>query len=201
LGIDDTVRAHEVKPDVGEEFALDCNGMVGGRQVPYSLERRGRARRICKPDHEIQVSEHAHREVAIRGNRQRRTLDCNQGHAGGPEGIDYFNGAAGQMAGSQRVYFVAQTERTGQVARQISSAFGAETRTNHWRYAVAIGENEKSIPINAALDQLRHWATVRESPGYGAAAEQEIALDVRRTECRRIHFGPRALSTACAILG
>src|SRR5271156_2278001 len=91
------------------------------------------------------------------------------------------------MTGSQRVYLVAQPDRAGHVARQVGSAFGPETRTNHWRYAVAIGEHEKSIPINAALDQLRHRATVRGSPGYGAAAEQEIALDVRRMECRRIH--------------
>ena len=79
----------------------------------------------------------------------------------GRKGIDNFHGASCQMITSQRVYLVAQPERAGDVARQIGSAFGAETRSDHRRHAVAIGEREKSIPIDAARGQLAHRGAIR----------------------------------------
>src|SRR5271163_3889 len=65
--IDDAVGARKVERYVGEESTLDCFAVVGGRRVPDALERRDRARQIIEPHHEIQVSEDAHRDVAVSG--------------------------------------------------------------------------------------------------------------------------------------
>src|SRR5208282_3843932 len=145
--IDDTVRAREFERDVGEKSARDYVGTVGGRRVPDALERRDRARQIRETHHEIQVSEHPHRDVAVRCDRESGTLDCNRRHASGREGIDDFDGAARQMVTSQRVGLVAQPKRADDMSRQIGGALSPETGTDHRGHAVAIGEREKSIPI------------------------------------------------------
>ena len=92
---------------------------------------------------------------------------------------------ASQMGASQRVDLVAQAERAGDVRRQIDDAFGAEARTDHGSHAVAIGEREKSIPIDAAIAQRgerRRRARLR------AASQQQAALGVGDAGSRSIHL-------------
>ena len=107
------------------------------------------------------------------------------------------------MITSQRVDLVAQPKRAGDAGRQIGSAFGAETRSDHRRHAVAIGEREKSIPIDATPGQRQHRGAIREGAGYRAASQQQLALGVQRPECRRIHsdcVAPPAAQTAHATI-
>ena len=94
-----------------------------------------------------------------------------------------------EVVTSQRVDLVAQLERAREARRQICGGFGAESRTDQRRDAVAIGEREKSVPVDRSRGQLGNRRATRR--GRRAASYQQLTLEVGEVHIDRAIGGGR----------